>query len=325
MRPLKFYPNLKRSQWGWRGLGDQLGKSLGVETDYAESWEISCHPNGLSVIEGEPHDGKTLVDLIEENPEKILGRHADKKCFPLLIKFLDANDRLSVQVHPNDEQAKKYRKGENGKTEAWVILGADAKSCVYSGLKQNVTPDQLRTAITNDNVELCLHSVPVAKADCLFIPAGTVHAIGEGVLVAEIQQSSDLTFRISDWGRVGTDGKPRELHLEQAFECINFSQGPVDPVKPVVEQNSATLKTETLVECEQFVIRRHTFSGQFSLKSDDCFRVMMNLGGDCELDSEGERIPLVSGESTLIPAENTGVDINPTGDPEVVLLESYLP
>ncbi len=187
--------------------------------------------------------------------------------FPLLVQFLDASDRLSVQVHPNDVQARFFDPNENGKTEAWVILDAKPDSRIYAGLKRSLDPFRLQRHLAAGTVEECLHSYAVRAGDCVFIPAGTVHAIGEGILLAEVQQSSDLTFRLHDWGRLGMDGQPRPLHVEESLACIDFDRGPVDPVVSRL-QNGAT---EELVSSEFFTLRRHTTHDSFCSPTTTAF------------------------------------------------------
>lgn len=301
LKILEFEPVLKRIRWGGRRLGTVLNKPIGNETDYAESWEVSCHSNGPSVIANGPFAGRTLQKFVEQCPDELLGTTRRDDAFPLLIKFLDATDRLSVQVHPDDAQASQFEPGANGKTEAWVILDAEPDSRLYVGLKEGVDVDRLRAALEAGNVEDCLHTITVQPGDCVFIPAGTVHAIGEGILLAEVQQSSDITFRLYDWGRVGTDGQPRELHIEEAISCIDFNRGPVDPVAPRVD-STASPRMETLVESEYFTMRRHTSDTAFDLPPVQSFRVLMTLGGAGVVSVDGAESRLSQGKTVLIPA-----------------------
>jgi len=298
MQPLTFVPLLKRLRWGGRRLGTILGKAIGCDSDYAESWEICDHGADQSIVASGPHRGRALSQLVHECGPELLGKHSGLNQFPLLLKFLDASDRLSVQVHPNDEQARLYDPAERGKTEAWVIIAAEPGSVVYSGLKSGVTQQQLSTHILDGTVEECLHQVPVVPGDCLFIPAGTVHAIGEGILLAEVQQSSDLTFRLFDWNRVGADGKPRMLHPEQSLACIDFERGPVAPVSPRTIGPGA----ELLVRCPYFnIVRRSTAATVGIPRADHC-RILMALQGSLEFDADGERHPLKAGQTLLVPA-----------------------
>ncbi len=298
--PLQFDPILKSIRWGGTRLGTVLGKPIGAATDCAESWEIVDHGNDQSIVTRGPFAGWSLNRLVKEQGRALLGRHADSRQFPLLIKFLDAHDRLSVQVHPSDEQAVKYVPGENGKTEAWVIIDAEPESRLYAGLKQGIDQTELSRHVEAGTVAQCLHSFRVGAGDCVSIPAGTVHAIGEGVLLAEVQQSSDLTFRLDDWGRVGADGRPRELHVDQALECIDFERGPVDPVVP---RPSAETNVEQLVETDYFVMRRYRGPLSTRVAGDDTCHILMSLAGQATLTTGNETTPIRLGDSLLIAAE----------------------
>ncbi|MGH7201883.1 MAG: type I phosphomannose isomerase catalytic subunit [Planctomycetaceae bacterium] len=317
---LEFDPILKRIRWGGRRLGRVLGKPIGEEPDYAESWEIADHGDDQSVVRSGPWQGWTLSRLVTEQGRELLGRHAGREQFPLLIKFLDASDRLSVQVHPDDRQAKRYDPRENGKTEAWVILDAEPGSRIYAGLNAGVDRARLRRHLDEGAVEECLHSFPAATGDGVFIPAGTVHAIGEGVLLAEIQQSSDITFRLYDWGRVDRDGNPRELHIDQALDCIDFDRGPVAPVTP---QTIGDHGAEELVRCEHFVLQRRRTDRPFHISSGDRCHVLMTLDGSADAICDGEAARLDRGKTVLMPAGAGDLQIEPAGT--MTLLDAFLP
>lgn len=322
MQPLHFEPILKRIRWGGTRLGTVLGKPLGDATDYAESWEISDHGADQSIVSTGPLRGKALNQLISEFGDTLLGSAHVGTQFPLLIKFLDAHDRLSLQVHPNDTQARTYDPDENGKTEAWVILATEPGSRLYAGLKSGVTRDQFQQQLSAGTVEECLHSFEVNAGDCVYVPAGTVHAIGEGVLLAEVQQSSDMTFRIHDWGRMGSDGQPRELHIDQALSCIDFDRGPVDPVCPQRLPDGAAV-TEELVRCDKFLIRRHQLDSAVTFAPEVGFRILMLLAGTGALTTDETSWSLVKGNTVLIPASCPAVQITPE-DP-ITLLEVSVP
>ncbi|HEY2252605.1 MAG TPA: type I phosphomannose isomerase catalytic subunit, partial [Planctomycetaceae bacterium] len=255
-------------------------------------------------------DGWPLRRLVSERAKELLGRHAGIPQFPLLIKFLDARDRLSVQVHPNDEQAHGIIPGERGKTEAWVILAAEKGSCVFAGLRPGLTETELRLALSQGAVEQCLHRHEVAEGDFLFIPAGTVHAIGEGILLAEVQQSSDLTFRLFDWDRLGSDGLPRELHVERSLACIDFNRGPVGKMTPPAVPAGGHLHEE-LVRCPYFTIRRHRLAQNFTIPADDRCHILLGLSGEIEIATHGTRQSLKTGETILIPACALPAEIQP--------------
>lgn len=223
--PFKFREVYKNYIWGGRNL-ELLGKVL-PEGKVSESWEASCHEDGLSVIDNGEFRGKTLYEIIKEKGAEILGEDiykAYKDKFPILIKFIDANDKLSVQVHPDDGYAKKYENNSLGKNEMWYIIDAKPEAKLICGLRNSVDKEKFKKACDEERVEECLNYIEVTKGDIINIPSGTVHAICEGLLIAEIQQSSNITYRIYDYNRKDTNGNKRELHLNKALEVINFSE-----------------------------------------------------------------------------------------------------
>src|SRR4051812_38094180 len=230
--PLTFRPVFKRYLWGGRRLATALGKPIGEGNDYAESWEIADHEHGQSIVAEGPLAGTSLHELVVSRGDELLGRYHPRPRFPLIFKYLDCQRDLSVQVHPSDAAAAKLTPPDLGKTEAWVVLHAEPGSRIYAGLKAGCNEAKLRTALDEGNVESWLHSFQPRAGDCLFIPAGTVHALGAGLLVAEIQQASDTTYRLHDWGRHGPDGKSRELHVEQALAAIDYSAVEIGPTRP---------------------------------------------------------------------------------------------
>ena len=207
--PLRFTPILRRLIWGGRRLGTVLHKPIGNASDYAESWEISDYHDSVSVVENGPLAGSTIRELITWYGPDLLGSALGSlEQFPLLVKFIDAHQDLSVQVHPDDAKGRRLA-SDSGKTETWVILQAEPGSAIFAGLKRGVNRDEFAAAIRSGGVAPLLHRLEPKTGDCILIESGTVHAIGAGVLLAEIQQTSDATFRVYDWGRVGPDGKPR--------------------------------------------------------------------------------------------------------------------
>jgi mannose-6-phosphate isomerase len=318
--PLKFIPILKRLRWGGRRLGDLLGKPIGPHTDYAESWEICDHADDCSLVEAGPWRQRELRTLIRELPGEMLGRHSGLEQFPLLVKFLDAHDCLSVQVHPDDAQASALAPGQRGKTEAWVILRAEPESRIFAGLKPGIDRSTLRKALSEGTVENCLHRLNVNAGDCFFLPAGTVHAVGAGILLAEVQQSSDLTLRLFDWDRVGIDGRPRSLQVEQALSCIDFSRGPVDKITPR-QVSAAGYRAEELVSCPFFTIRRHYVTSPVTIENDDRCHILISLGGQCECRGNDESHALSPGSTVLVPASGLPVQILP--QEAAVILEVF--
>lgn len=317
MGPLKFIPILKRIRWGGRRLGELLGKPIGPFSDYAESWELCDLPHDQSLVALGPYAGWNLGRLVRELPHELFGKGRAPARFPLLIKYLDARDRLSVQVHPDDEQAAKVGPGERGKTEAWVIVAADEGSCIFGGLRPDVNETALRTAIAQGTVEQCLNRVPVAAGDCLFIPAGTVHAIGEGIVLAEVQQSSDLTYRLFDWNRVDAQGKPRALHIDESLNCTDFGRGPVQKVTPTAVAGTEG-RSEELVCCPYFTMRRHFVRAPLTIDNDRRCHILMGLDGQVHVASRQGNETLSRGETVLVPVVALPVELLPI-TPSVVL------
>ncbi len=314
--PLRFQPLFRRYLWGGRRLETMLGKSLGAGDDYAESWELVDHGEDQSVVLNGPAAGLTLKQLVAEHGEELFGRHVGQNQFPLLFKFLDCNRTLSVQVHPNDAQGAQLDPPDLGKTEAWVVLAADPGSKIYAGLQAGVTKEDLRAALESGTCDQCLHTLEPQVGDCVFIEAGTVHALGEGLVIAEIQQASDTTFRLFDWNRVGADGKPRELHIKQSLEVTNFERGPVAPQQP---QNAAQPGQERLVDCDKFLLDRHTLAVSQPVGGDDRFHLLVVIEGTVAIG--GEKFPL--GTTCLLPAAAGAVEMNPQG--RAVVLDIFLP
>lgn len=326
--PLVFEPILKRIRWGGRRLGTLLRKSVGDASDYAESWEIADHADGQSHVASGPFAGHSLAWLIQIHRQALLGRHSDLNQFPLLIKFLDANDWLSLQVHPDDELAKNYNASENGKTEAWVILESRPDSQICAGLKSGVTSEDLRHALTAGSVEDCLNLIHVSAGDCIFVPAGTVHALGPGIVLAEVQQQSNLTFRLFDWGRVDASGNPRPIHVDESIACTDFSRGPVSAVSPLLLSDQ-THEFEELVRCEHFVMRRHRCSEPVRIQADDVFRILISLQGDAIVKTKYGSVQITLGSTVLLPACSEEISVTPVSSvtpiSPVTLLEVFCP
>jgi mannose-6-phosphate isomerase len=317
--PLMFYPVFRQYLWGGRRLETILGKQLGPGDHYAESWEVVDHGPDQSVVSNGPLRGITLGEIRRAHPEALLGRHAQLDKFPLLFKFLDAQEHLSIQVHPDDEAARRLNPPDAGKTEAWVVLAVEPGSRIYAGLKPGCTPQQLRDALASKRLLECLHSFTPQPEDVVFIPAGVVHALGAGLLVAEIQQSSDTTFRLYDWDRLGPDGKPRPLHIEQALSVVNFQYGPVHPIRSVVGDSQGR---EQLVHCDQFCLDRWRLSTSVRWGEDERFHILSVLEGRVE--AQGAHLPetLQRGQTILLPA---CAHVVLTPSPGATLLDMYLP
>jgi mannose-6-phosphate isomerase len=297
-----------------------LGKRLGQGEHYAESWEVVDHGDDQSRVAGGPLQGVALGELVRCDGKELLGRAHPQRSFPLLFKFLDAQRSLSVQVHPNDEQAAHLKPPDLGKTEAWVVLHAEPGSLIYAGLKRGFDRPALEREVNRGTTELCLHRFEPAPGDCVFIPAGTVHALGAGLVVAEIQQASDTTFRLFDWNRVGPDGKQRPLHVREALDTIDYSAGPVAPQKP---QPIDDPRRQRLVECDKFILDRWRFRGTTTIGGDGRFHIVAGLEGAAIVAGDQAGRPLAKGETILLPALCGAVEV--AAVQETVLLDAYLP
>jgi len=317
--PLRFQPIFRRYIWGGRRLESLLGKSLGEGGDYAESWEIVDHGDDQSVVTAGAFAGTTLNELVTTHGQELLGMHDPQARFPLLFKLLDAHRALSVQVHPDDMRAAKLDPPDLGKTEAWVVLHADPGSLIYAGLKRGFDREALTREISRGTCELCLHRFEPQAGDCVFIPAGTVHALGAGLVIAEVQQSSDTTFRLFDWGRVDADGQPRPLHIDQALGAIDYSLGPVSPRTPQPTSHSNAVR---LVECDKFVLDRWQMNGNIEIGGDNRFHILCVTSGSATIDHDPCERPLGVGETMLLPAIHS-IDIQAARD--TVILDMYLP
>lgn len=306
--PLRFQPILRRYLWGGRRLGTVLGKPIGPESDYAESWEICDRAADQSVVLAGPSAGAMLGDLVRCHGQTLLGRHHPQPRFPLLFKFLDCHQTLSIQVHPNDRQAAQLTPPDLGKTEAWVILDAAPDSLIYAGLKPGVDRRELAQLVAEGRCEQCLHHFHPEPGDCILLPPGIVHSLGAGILVAEVQQSSDATFRLFDFNRLAADGLPRPLHVEQALEVIDYQRGPVGPLLPRAGQHP---HVELLAECDKFVLSRWRLDCPDSLGGDDLARIVTVVSGSLDVTGDAVARPLSAGGTILLPAGAGEVDVHP--------------
>ncbi|SEQ21355.1 type I phosphomannose isomerase catalytic subunit [Flavobacterium urocaniciphilum] len=297
--PLKFTPIFKERIWGGHKLRDYLNKSFDGN-QIGESWELSTVENNISVVEDGEFAGLNLNELIEKFPTEILGSKSIEKYgleFPLLFKFLDAQQDLSIQVHPNDELAK-LRHNSFGKTEMWYVLQADEDSKLVVGFENKIEKEEYLTLIKEKKLVSALNEIPVKKGDTFFLETGTVHAIGAGVLIAEIQQTSDITYRLYDWDRVDANGNERELHTELALDAINFevSNAQVKYAK-IINQSTE------LVNCPFFKTNILPVSGEyFWKKQNDTFTVLMCTHGEFSLFFDNEGYEFEKGDTILIPA-----------------------
>lgn len=320
MQPIKFNPLLKSTIWG----GDKIipfKKLDSKQENVGESWEISGVPDNETIVSDGPFKGRKLNDMVATLKDKLVGAANYKRFgdeFPLLIKFIDARQDLSIQVHPTDEIAKKQGK-ERGKTEMWYIMNSDEGAKLFSGLKTQITPEQYKEMVENDTICDALAQYTVKEGDCFFLPAGRIHAIGTGCFLAEIQQTSDVTYRIYDYGRKDKDGNCRQLHTREAAECINYN----------IEKNYRTeylpKKNEgvNLVNCPYFNTAVYDLDEPMTLDYSelDSFVILIGMKGEGRItDNEGNETSLKAGETILIPATTLSLKVEGT----IKFLETYV-
>lgn len=282
---LKLKPVLKDYIWG----GEKLKEEFGFESELdkvAEGWMLSCHKDGMSVIENGEYAGKALSEVIEEvGVERTVGtRGRDFPYFPVLIKLIDAKDNLSIQVHPDDEYAQKYE-NEFGKTEIWYVIDAEEDAKIIYGFKEEISKEQFKAAIESNTLLDKLNIVDAKKGDLFFIEAGTVHAIGKKTLIAEIQQNSNSTYRVYDYGRVGADGKPRELHINKAVD-VSITKPSKHETKPMGEaKNHGGYISTLLTECKLFTVNHYDIKEEVTLGTNESsFNHILVIDGEGEID-----------------------------------------
>ena len=321
--PLRFEPIYQYRLWGGRRLAALLAAPLPDDEPIGEAWVLSDRDDHASIVAEGPLKGRTLGQLLAQSPEEMLGKLAGKFArYPLLLKFLDARDVLSVQVHPSDAHRDYLPKGESAKTEAWVVLEAGPKSRIYAGLKPGTTSESLRSAIGDGNVQDTLASFTPKPGDGVFIPAGTVHSLGD-VVVFEVQENSDVTFRLFDWNHIDSKtGQARPLQVENAMACIDFAQGALAPVAPVNE-DSVPVHRERLFECEHFALWRIAGESPFAVGAVGKPRVLVGIEGSGHLRHEGTDYAFEKGDVLLLPAAVGACVCQPHG--AFTVLEISLP
>ena len=320
MEMFKFNPLLKSILWG----GEKIVPFKHLTSDQkqvGESWEISGVKDNESIVSNGEYKGWTLNKLVETLKDKIVGKENYERFgneFPLLVKFIDAREQLSIQVHPTDEQAQAQGLGR-GKTEMWYVMESDADASLRSGLKQQITPGQYKEMVENDTITEALSEYPVKEGDVFFLPAGRIHSIGAGCFLAEIQETSDVTYRIYDFKRKDKEGNYRELHTKEAAECIDYTVYPDYRTQYEARQNEPV----ELVSCPYFTTSVYDLTEPMTLDySDlDSFVIFVGLKGEGEItDAEGNTISFRAGESVLLPATTTVVKVSGT----IKFLESYV-
>ena len=319
--PFKFediFKGMPRYIWGGRNL-TAIGKSLPSEGTVAESWEVSCNPAGLSVISNGEYKGAKLITVIEELGDKIVGDikvFSDYKKFPLLIKFIDANDDLSIQAHPGDDYARSVEHEAFGKNEMWYVVAANPGANLIYDVVPGTTRETFKRLLENNRVLECLQTVPVSPGDFINIPAGLLHAIGKGIVLAEIQQNSDLTYRVFDYNRTDPNGNLRPLHIDKALDVVNFGETPGVAASESVTPNARKTKYAGLtltpesgnsrtigIANKYFAVEKFDISSTHKEFCDGRkFFIMIALSGSAEITFDGGAIEFASGESMLIPA-----------------------
>jgi len=305
--PLVFKPIVKDRIWGGTKLRSLLNKDIATQTT-GESWEISTVPGDVSVVANGSFSGSVLNELISSYPSEILGTKVYEQFgaeFPLLFKFLDAKEDLSIQLHPNDELAKK-RHNSFGKTEMWYVMQADKGAEIIVGFKEKSSADEYLYHLENKSLPTILNKIPVKKGDVFFLETGTIHAIGAGTLIAEIQQTSDITYRIYDWDRVDAQGKSRELHIEQALDAITY-----DVVASKKKYETAVNKSNPVVDCIYFTTNVISLDGKMNFaKNATSFTVLVCTEGNFSVvTNSGSEFAFAIGDTILLPAALTDFEL----------------
>ncbi len=305
--PFLLKPAYKDYLWGGERLKSEYNKDTDV-TPLAESWECSVHRDGESIVASGEFEGKTLKEVLSEHPE-FVGTHPNAEMvFPLLIKLIDAKEDLSIQVHPNDEYANSHENGEYGKYEMWYVLDADKNAQIIYGFSHNCTKEQVRTSIEKGTIARHLQRVKVRKGDVFFVPPGTVHAIGKGIVIAEIQESSDITYRLYDYNRTDKRGNKRELHIDKALDVLDYKKKtePKRPLRVLKYANGCAI--EKLAGCQYFEVHRKLINGEYSIQSDGLsFRVLLCTEGRSTMKYCDDRLEIKKGDCIFVPANSCEV------------------
>lgn len=313
-KPFLLRPSGKDYLWGGRRLNDEFEKQIDL-SPLAETWECSTHSDGPSYVIGGSFDRATLETVITDHPDYLGIRHKGATTLPILIKFIDAKENLSVQVHPTDTFAKEQENGQLGKTEMWYVLDAQKDAKLVYGLRRDSSSEELQKAIANGTIMKLLQKVPVKKGDLFFIEAGTIHAICAGTLVAEIQENSNLTYRLYDYDRTGIDGKKRELHIEKALQVANLKSS-TEPKQPLrVLRYRKGMASELLCRCKYFEVYRMIINTErrqiVHYRADEIsFRVLLCVNGCGIIRFENEEIIFYKGDCIFVPADSVTLSIH---------------
>jgi mannose-6-phosphate isomerase len=297
---MKFRPIFMERIWGGNALRERFGFDIPLDKKVGELWTISDNRTAVSIVDGGEFDGEKLNVVAEKFSDEIYGKGIKYQRFPLLIKIIDAQDKLSVQVHPDDEYAFKHENGDSGKTEMWYIIDAKPGAKLVCGLKEGTTKEEFKKLLQEERLEECLKEVEVQAGDVVYILSGMVHAIGEGILICEIQQNSDLTYRIYDYNRVDEFGRKRELHVEKALEVIDFDLK-TDKIVPQFE-NIEGGQISHVVKSPYFDVSIIKVEKEVELNTGGKFNTLTAVEGSCEIRYDNLNINLKAGETVLIPA-----------------------
>jgi mannose-6-phosphate isomerase len=328
IHPLTFEPVFRQYLWGGRNLETLFGRRLppGI---VAESWEISGHPSSTTRVLAGLWKGRTLPEVLDALGADLVGTRSaamlEKRTFPLLVKLLDANKDLSVQVHPDDANARLHENGELGKAEMWYVLHAGPGTELIYGLARGATKESLCRAIERDALAAWLHRIPIEAGDCYFISPGTVHALLAGAVVAEIQQNSDITYRIHDWGRVGADGVGRPLHIDRALSAIDWDRVELQKSKPAIIFEGGGVRRSLLAQCPQFTVERIDLveGAEFTGRCDGAtFEIWGCVRGGIQIRWTGRPVAAYAIRFVLLPAVLG--DFGVSAEQESTLLRAYV-
>lgn len=303
LNPVKLEPVYKDYIWGGSKLKKLFKKGKDINGAIAESWELSTHPDGESKIADKSGKGMKFSEYIKMQDKNVVGSKSELDEPPVLIKFIDAKENLSVQVHPNNDYARKYEH-DNGKTEMWVVLSHEPGAALYYGMREKLTKEEVRAKIEDHTILDALNRVEVQDGDVYAIPAGTIHAIGAGMVICEIQQKSNVTYRLYDYGRIGKDGKERELHIDKALEVANLEPVVPDRSEEIELCNSSEYRLKLLDSCQYFQTYQYDLFGELHFStSQKTFVCIIMLKGNCTLKYKSGEVQLKPGDTTFLPAQ----------------------
>jgi mannose-6-phosphate isomerase len=322
--PLTFYPIYKEKIWGGRAFERKLNKNIPFGRNIGESWELSAMPGNESRVHGGPHDGESLTSIFEREKKRLVGLR-DFPFFPLLYKFIDPNENLSVQVHPGDQPAGAGKPAIFGKTECWFVVDAKPGAQLICGFREGVHVQDVKDAVEEGRVPEVCNYMPIGPGDVVLVPAGTVHALIEGVLIYEVQQTSDTTYRLYDWGRMGASGVSRPLHVREALEALDIGYHDRHKIVPVVCTSEDGIFHSVRAVCRYFALEEYRLgtSCPMVLGAKNSFQVVTVLDGELTCPGADGRTILVKGQTALLPACAAPLDIS--AEASAHFLVSYVP